>query len=251
MGGSVIVGCTQGIGAAVVRRLANEPWAGQLTLADIDAEGAETLAAELRDVGVDARAVPVDVRSQASVDALVEAAPDAERLAIVAGVFDAAPSLEVSRDEFERILSVNQVGAFFVAQGFARQMVRRGRGAICAVGSIAARMPRMRQAAYSSSKAGMRQALRVLALETVPAGVRINFVAPGPTDTPMVRQLTRDHPNVVLERGSPEAFRPPVPDGRIAKAEEIAAAVAFLLSDDAAHIAFHDLYIDGGESLGL
>ncbi len=250
-GTTIVVGSAQGIGAAVARRLAHESWAGSLLLADVEVQGAETVAAELRDEGVDARAVHVDLRSQESVEALVAAAPNAYRLAIVAGVFAAAPSLEVDRAEFERILSVNLVGVYFVAQGFARQMVKRGSGSICAVGSIASRMPRMRQAAYSASKAGMRQALRVLALETVPAGVRINFVAPGPTDTPMMRQLTRDHPRIDLGEGSPEAFRPPVPDRRVATPAEIAAAVAFLLSPDADHIAFHDLYVDGGESLGL
>ncbi len=251
VGTTVIVGASQGIGEAVVRRLAREHWAGSLLLADLDLEGAETVAAELRGEGVNADAVRVDIRDPKSVDAMVAAAPDADRVAIVAGVFAAASSLDVDRAEFERILGVNLVGVYFVAQGFARQMVRRGSGSICAVGSIAARMPRMRQAAYSASKAGMRQALRVLALETVPAGVRINFVAPGPTDTPMMRQLSRDHPTIDLAKGSPEAFRPPVPDRRVGTPADIAAAVAFLLSPDADHIAFHDLYVDGGESLGL
>ena len=250
-GTTVVVGSAQGIGEAVARRLARADWAGSLVLADLDFKGAEAVAADLRNAGFEARAAPVDLRLPESVDALVAAAPGADRVAIVAGIFAAAPSLDVDRAEFERVLSVNLVGVYFVAQAFAKEMVKRGAGSICAVGSIAARMPRMRQAAYSASKAGMRQALRVLALETVPAGVRINFVAPGPTDTPMMRQLTRDHPHVDLAMGSPGAFRPPVPDRRVASSDEIASAVAFLLSPDADHIALHDLYVDGGETLGL
>lgn len=248
---TVIVGSAQGIGEAVARRLATEDWSGPLLLGDVDLDRAEAVAADLRRGGAEARAAAIDLRSPESINAFVAAAPDAERVAIVAGVFAAASSLEVDRAEFDRILDVNLVGVFFVAQGFARHMVERRSGAICAVGSIAARMPRMRQAAYAASKAGMRQALRVLALETVPVGVRINLVSPGPTDTPMMRQLSKDHPNVDLRTGSPDAFRPPVPDRRVARPEEIAAAVAFLLSPDADHIAFHDLYVDGGESLGL
>jgi NAD(P)-dependent dehydrogenase (short-subunit alcohol dehydrogenase family) len=248
---TVVVGAAQGIGEAVARRLAQEDWSGTLVLGDVDVERARSVAADLRGQGVDAVAHAIDVRSPESIESFLAAASDAERVAIVAGIFSAASSLEVERPEFERILDVNLVGAFYVAQGFARQMVARRSGAICAVGSIAARVPRMRQAAYAASKAGMRQALRVLALETVPSGVRINFVAPGPTDTPMMRQLSKDHPNVDLRIGSPEAFRPPVPDGRVATPADIAAAVAFLLSPDADHIAMHDLFVDGGESLGL
>jgi 2,3-dihydro-2,3-dihydroxybenzoate dehydrogenase len=170
----------------------------------------------------------------------------------VAGIFAASPASETTRDEFDRILAVNLVGDFLVAQAYAREMVRRGRGAIVGVTSIASRIPRMRQAAYAASKAGLRQALRVLAMETVPHGVRINTVSPGPTDTPMMRSLAADHATVDdLAAGSPEAFRPRVPAGRVARPDQVAAAVAFLLSPDAEHIAFHDLYVDGGESLGV
>ena len=117
-----------------------------------------------------------------------------------------SPSLEVTRADLERILSVNTFGTFMVAQGYAREMVERGEGSIVAIGSIAARMPRMRQAAYCASKAAMRQALRVLALETVPRGVRINFVAPGPADTEMMRALQQDHSMADLWRGTPDGF---------------------------------------------
>lgn len=158
------------------------------------------------------------------------------RAALVAGVFAASSSLGVDRATFDRILAVNLTGTFFVAQALARVMVEAGTGAICAVGLIAARMPRMRQAAYVASKAGMRHAA-TLAMETVPLGVRINFVASGPTDTEMMRELSQDHSGVELAAGSPEALRPPIPSGRVASTQDIAEAVAFLLSDAAAHIA--------------
>lgn len=248
---TVVVGAARGIGEAVARRLAFEPWAGKVVLADLLLEETSAVAADLASKGRQVEALPVDLRSDASIAALVERTREADRVAIVAGVFKATPSLEVERAEMERILSVNLLGTFMVAQAYARQMVERGEGSICAIGSIAARMPRMRQAAYCASKAGMRQALRVLALETVPRGVRINFVAPGPTDTPMMRDLQQDHSMDDLWQGSPDAYRPRIPDRRVAVPQDIAAAVAFLLSPNAAHIAFHDLYVDGGESLGL
>ncbi len=250
-GTTVVVGAAQGIGEAIARRLAREPWTERLVIADIRGELVEALAADLRAQGHTVDAFEVDVTDDASIAALVAASREAERVAVVAGIFMAAPSLETTRDDFARILGVNLVGNFLVAQAYAREMVPRGHGAIVGVASIASRIPRMRQAAYSASKAGLRQALRVLAMETVPLGVRINTVSPGPTDTPMMRTLAADHGSVDdLAVGSPEAFRPRVPDGRVARPEQVAAATAYLLSPDAEHVAFHDLHVDGGESLG-
>lgn len=251
-GTTVIVGAAQGIGAAVARRLAVSGEADRLVLADIRADATETLAAELRSVAaIDVTTRGVDISSHQAILDLVEATPDARHLAIVAGIFRTSPSLETTWAEFETVLNVNLLGTFFVAQAFAGQMIANGGGSIVAVCSIAARMPRMRQAAYSASKAGMRQALRVLAMETVPLGVRVNFVSPGPTDTPMMRDLAADHDFDDLALGSTDALRPRIPSGRVASPDDVARCVAFLLSDAAAHVAFHDLYVDGGESLGL
>lgn len=248
---TVVVGAAQGIGENIARHLATTPWTERLVLADLNEPLAEAVAADLRAQGVNAEARGVDITDDASTRALVDATADAERVAIVAGVFVARPSLETTRADFDRILGVNLVGNFFVGQAYAQRMVERGSGSIVAVASIAARMPRMRQAAYSASKAGMRQALRVLAMETVPHGVRINFVSPGPTESPMMTQLAADHPIDDLAHGSPDAFRPRIPDGRVGRGLDVGRAVAFLLGPESGHVAMADLYVDGGESLGL
>ncbi|MCU1420574.1 MAG: hypothetical protein JWN36_225 [Microbacteriaceae bacterium] len=245
---TVIVGASQGIGAVVARTLAQE---NPVVLADIDLAGARKLAEQLVSEGLDARAVHVNVTDTGSVADLVAATPGASRLAIVAGAFLATPSLEATPEEFARILGVNLIGAFDVARQYSAAMIGNGGGAIVAIGSIAARMPRMRQAAYSASKAGMRQALRVLGMEVRGQGVRINFVAPGPTETPMMAELAADHTGVQLWEGELATFRPRIPDGRVAQPQDVANAIEFLLSDKAAHITLHDLYVDGGESLGL
>lgn len=253
MGGTtVVVGAAQGIGDQVARRLAVEPWTDRMVVADIRTDLVERLAAELSAAGMPTVARTVDVTDPDSIASLADDTRDAERLAVVAGIFRASPALDTSWAEFQEVLGVNLLGNFFVAQAYARYMVARGSGAIVGVASIAARMPRMRQAAYSASKAGMRQALRVLAMETVPFGVRINTVSPGPTDSPMMRSLAADHASVDdLATGSPEAFRPRIPDGHVARSEHVAAAVAWLLSPDSAHVSFHDLQVDGGETLGI
>jgi 2,3-dihydro-2,3-dihydroxybenzoate dehydrogenase len=248
---TVVVGAAQGIGAAIARELATRPETGRLVLADLQDGPTQAVANELRSLGHDVDAVTADITDASSIDALVASSEGATRVALVAGVFQAKPSIDVDRDDFLRILGVNLIGTYLVAQAYARAMGQAGGGSICAIGSIAARMPRLRQAAYCASKAGMRQALRVLGLEVIALGVRINFVAPGPTATEMMAALSGDHDNSDLWRGSPEAFRPPIPDRRVGVPADVAKAVAFLLSDDAEHITLHDLYVDGGESLGL
>jgi 2,3-dihydro-2,3-dihydroxybenzoate dehydrogenase len=249
---TVVVGAAQGIGATVARRLAADPELGRLVVADVRLDPLERLAAELTSAGVAVEAVQTDITSAASIDELLAKSEAATRVALVAGVFQAKPSDEVTADDLAAILGVNLIGTFLVAQAYAKTMISGGQGgAICAVGSIAARMPRMRQAAYCASKAGMRQALRVLGMEVLGRGVRINFVAPGPTATEMMAALSGDHGQEELWLGSPAALRPPIPDRRVGLPEDVASAVAFLLSDEASHIALHDLYVDGGESLGL
>jgi 2,3-dihydro-2,3-dihydroxybenzoate dehydrogenase len=248
---AVVVGGGRGIGRAVACELAGDEAVSALVVADIDLEMAQETAA-LASVDTDATAVHVDLSDPASVERLFEQTRDADRVAIVAAVFTTTPTLELSREEFERVLRVNAVGCFHVAQLYAGAMAAAGGGAVVGIASIAARMPRMRQAAYAASKAAMRQALRVLAMEVAGDGVRINTVSPGPTDTPMMRQLASDHRSVDdLAEGSAAALRPRIPAGRVATPEDVAAAVRFMLSPAAAHIVMQDLVVDGGELLGM
>ena len=249
-GTTVVVGAAQGIGAGIARRLAEESWTSRLVLADLKPEKCRELASELD--GIETEVHGVDIADQGQVTALVEETADAARVAIAAGTFAPAPAIEVERDQFARIIDVNLVGVFFVAQAYARTMAERGSGAIVGIASIAARMPRMRQAAYCASKAGMRQGLRVLGMEVSPLGVRVNTVSPGATDTPMMRALAADHANVDdLARGSLEAMRPRIPGGRVATPADVAGVVSFLLAPGSEHIRLQDVVVDGGELLGM
>jgi 2,3-dihydro-2,3-dihydroxybenzoate dehydrogenase len=251
-GTTVVVGAARGIGAGIAERLARASWTERIVLADIEGGSVEEVAARIRSDGVSSEGRHVDVTSADQVAELIESTASAQRVAIVAGIFEPSPALELSEESFRRIVDVNLFGAFFVAQGYARAMAENGGGSIVGVASIAARMPRMRQAAYCASKAGMRQALRVLGMEAAEHGVRINTVSPGATDTPMMRSLAGDHPSVDhLAHGSREAMRPRIPDGRVATTADVAEAVAFLLSPQASHIVLEDLVVDGGELLGM
>ncbi|MET0126975.1 MAG: SDR family oxidoreductase [Solirubrobacterales bacterium] len=251
-GTTVVVGAAQGIGAGIARRMAAESWTTKLVLADIKLDGVEEIAGELGGGEAEVEGMAVDIADAGAVDELVAASAEAERVVFAAGLFAPAPALEVEREEFARIFEVNTEGVFFVAQAYARAMAERGHGAIVGVASIAARMPRMRQTAYCSSKAGMRQALRVLGMEVAPLGVRVNTVSPGPTDTPMMRALAADHSSVDdLAHGSIEAMRPRIPNGRVARPEDVAAVVSFLLAPGSEHVMLEDIVVDGGELLGM
>lgn len=251
-GTTVVVGAARGIGAAVAERLAAAEWTERILLADLDPE-VERVAEAIGAAGTAAEAHLIDITDPAQVEALLALAPDASRLAIVSGVFEPAPALEVTPESFRRIVEVNLFGAFFLAQAYGRAMVAAGGGAIVGVASIAARMPRMRQVAYCASKAGVRQALRVLGMEVAGDGVRVNTVSPGATDTPMMRSLVGDHPDVSgnLAQGSLDSMRPRIPDGRVATPADVAGGVDYLLSPAAAHLVLQDLVIDGGELLGM
>lgn len=223
-----------------------------MLLADIDGEQVDDLARSLAANGIDVKGARADVSDPESVLALVEQSRAAAKVAIAAGIFRASPSLTTPVAEFEDVLGVNTIGCFHVAQQYAAAMADNGGGAIVGVASIAARMPRMRQAAYSASKAALRQALRVLAMEVAARGVRINTVSPGPTDTEMMRQLAGDHSSVDdLADGSLDALRPRIPSGHVASVADIAAVVAFLLSPASRHVVMGDIVVDGGELLGM
>ena len=251
-GTTVVVGAAQGIGAQIARRLAGEEWTSRLVLADLRLDGCRALASELAANELQAEALEVDVTDREQVAALVGASADAERLVIASGAF--APGAG-TRGRARRVRADHRRqpdGRLLRRAGLRAGDGRRGSGAIVAVASIAARMPRMRQAAYCASKAGMRQGLRVLGMEVAPLGVRVNTVSPGATDTPMMRALAADHANVDdLAHGSLEAMRPRIPGGRVARPEDVANVVSFLLAPSSEHILLQDVVVDGGELLGM
>lgn len=249
---TVVVGAASGIGRAIAEELAVAYPKQSLLLADIDGEQVRAVAKTLAADGIDVAAATVDVSDPDSVAALLAQSRSADKLAIAAGIFRASSALTTLVTEFEEVMRVNTIGCFHVAQQYAVAMAENSGGSIVAVASIAARMPRMRQAAYSASKAALRQALRVLAMEVAGEGVRINTVSPGATDTEMMRQLASDHSSVAdLAEGSLDALRPKIPTGRVATAADIAAVVSFLLSPASRHVVMGDIVVDGGELLGM
>ena len=190
-------------------------------------------------------AVQCDVRSGESVDAAFTAVEETlgpvEIVVSNAGVTRDGLLLKMSEESFTEVLDANLTAAFRVAKRASKGMIRARHGRIIFVGSVVALLGSAGQANYAASKAGLVGLARSLAREFASRSITVNVVAPGPVETEMTAALG---PERLAELSAA------VPLSRIASADEIAAAIAFLASDDAAYITGAVLPVDGGLGMG-
>ena len=233
----IVTGAAQGIGEACARRFARER--AQVVIADVaDARG-QALAAELG-----ATYQHCDVGDKAQVDALVaQVLRQHGRIDVLvnnAGIFRAAPFLEVSEADFDAVLRVNLKGAFLVGQAVARAMAAAGRGAIVNMSSVNSVLAIPDIASYNVSKGGINQLTRAMALALADKGVRVNAVGPGTIATELAAKavLTSDEArNKIMMR---------TPIKRLGEPGEVADVVAFLASDAASYMTGEIVMVDGG-----
>ncbi len=245
-----VTGAAQGIGEAVARKLHS---AGMIVgLADVDGERLANLAKKLGD-NVLTRSLDVTDGDAVEdfVDEIEKSLGPIDHLAHVVGIQRFGMITEFSEDDFDATFDTNVKGTFLVTKAVAKRMLPREQGSIVAVASTAARTPRIKQGAYCASKAAMAQMMTVLGLELGPHNIRVNCVSPGVTNTGMVQRLMATMPNTdVITRGDLDSFRVGVPLGRVARSEELADVVAFLLSDHSSYLTMQDIVVDGGGALG-
>ncbi|WP_320783978.1 2,3-dihydro-2,3-dihydroxybenzoate dehydrogenase [Streptomyces sp. CRN 30] len=251
---ALVTGAAGGIGEAVVRLLAGR--GAEVAAVDLDGARVSALAERSRAEGAKVTAFTADVTSSAAVDRLVDEVEHrigpVLHLVNAAGVLRTGRAHALSDEDWNATLAVNATGVFHVSRAVANRMVPRRRGAIVTVASNAAGTARADMAAYAASKAAATAYTKCLGLEVAHAGIRCNVVAPGSTDTPMLRGMHTDGAAVAASvAGSPEQFRVGIPLGKVARPEDIARTVAFLLSEDAGHITMHELTVDGGATLGV
>ena len=150
------------------------------------------------------------------------------------------PFLDSRPETWDRVLAINLRGPIAVTRAVLESMVERGAGRIVSVASDAGRVGSSGEAVYSGAKAGIMGFSRTIAREVAARGINVNTVCPGPTNTPLLRSMAETNPKLIA------ALSRAVPFGRPAEPAEIAAAVAFLASDDAAFITGQTLSVSGG-----
>lgn len=237
-----VTGAASGIGRACAQRLAAEGAA--VVVADIDASGAEKWAAELRDADAVARAVSVDVADPASVEAAIEFTRmefgGLDFAVNNAGVgAEPEPVGRLSIEGWQRVIGVNLSGVFYCMRFEIPLMVERGGGSIVNISSVMGTVASPTASAYVASKHGVVGLSKAAALEYGAEGIRVNALGPGYMVAPVRGQKVRD-PDAGASLSRLHAL------GRLGEHHEIAAAVAFLLSDEASFITGTLQLVDGG-----
>ncbi|CAM4460758.1 2,3-dihydro-2,3-dihydroxybenzoate dehydrogenase [Paenibacillus tarimensis] len=250
---AVVTGAARGIGEAVVRSMAEHGCT--VAALDINTSLLNRLVKELHASNLAAAGYTVDVCDHAAVEQVVEGIENQlgpiDILVNVAGILRIGSAVSLTDEDWESSFAVNATGVFCMSRSVARRMIPRKRGSIITIGSNAASVPRLRMSAYAASKAAAVQYTKTLALELAEHHIRCNVVSPGSTQTDMQWSLWDgpDSEQAVIS-GSREAFRVGIPLQRLADPADIADAVIFLASDRSKHITMHNLYVDGGASLG-
>ena len=240
---AVVSGAGSGMGLAISCRLARQGHG--VALLDLSADAVEELAAELRSEGASTVAVGVDVSDRAAVDdALARARTELGPIAVMvtsAGIDKFERFTEISVESWDRMLAVNLTGTFHCVQAAVPDMLEAQWGRIVTISSSSAQSGAARMAHYVASKGGVLGFTKALALELAPYGITVNTIPPGFIDTAMTRRAESrgDLPNL-------EAVIARTPVRRAGTADDIAAACAFLCSDDAGYITGQAINVNGG-----
>jgi 3-oxoacyl-[acyl-carrier protein] reductase len=233
---ALVTGAAPGVGRAIAERLHADGF--RVVMADI---AADTNAAVAQQLGEHAEAVTVDVRdTEAAVSVVDDAIRRHGHLDVLvnnAAIANGTALWDVTMSEWDDVLATNLRSTFVLSRAAAAHMRDRGSGRIVNLASLAALAARPSGVHYSASKAGIVALTRVFAAELAPHSVTVNAIAPGPTDTPMVRAVGPEVQAKIVAA---------IPVGRICSPDEIASLAAFLISDCAGFITGATYDINGG-----
>ena len=240
---ALVTGGSSGIGFATCLAFARE--GARVVIADISAEGGEKAERMIKEAGGEGTFVKTDVSRAAEVEALVKRAVEsygrldyAFNNAGIEGTM--ASTVDCTEENWDRTIDINLKGVWLCMKYEIPQMLRRGKGAIVNMASVAGLVGSPNSPAYCASKGGVIQLTRTAALEYATAGIRINAVCPGAIRTPMIERVIAAQPDMR------EALATMHPIGRMGEPEEIAEAVIWLCSPAASFVTGQALAIDGG-----
>jgi NAD(P)-dependent dehydrogenase (short-subunit alcohol dehydrogenase family) len=241
---AVVTGGASGLGAAFARGLAGA--GATVVVADINTELAAGVAAEIEAAGGRAETRSVDVTDVPAVNAFADALVDAhgrvDVLVNSAGAAHRSPIEDFGEDAYDRILALNLKGTYFMSQAIGRKMIAQGKGSIVNIASIGGFIAYPHSSAYLASKGGVVQTTRSFALEWIGHGVRVNAIAPGLCETPLLKKA-------LLESGSSSTtdfIQHRMLRDQLIQPDELVAAVIFLAGDGAAKVTGHTLAVDDG-----
>ena len=251
---ALITGASSGIGQAIAIRLAQEGCNIAINYRkspegaeDTEEQAMQKACGQVENCGVQSLLIQGDVSQEADIIDMVNAVIDQfgslDILINNAGIQTERASHEIPTDEFDRVIAVNLRGAYLCARETIKRLLAQQRsGVIINISSVHEIIPRPSYVSYSISKGGMGNLTKTLALEYANRGIRVNAIAPGATITPINEAWTDDPEQKAIVESH-------IPMGRAGTSEEMAAAVAFLVSDEASYITGQTLFIDGGLTL--
>jgi 2-hydroxycyclohexanecarboxyl-CoA dehydrogenase len=235
----MVTGAARGIGFAIATRFAEE--GAKVAIADLDAGGAAEAA---RKIGENAIGVRVDVTDTASIRAgvasIVEQLGAIDVLVNNAGWDKVEPFVKSEEATWDKVLAINLRGPIACARAVLDGMIERRSGKIVSIASDAGRVGSTGEAVYSGAKAGIIGFSKTLAREVARHGINVNVVCPGPTNTPLFQEISGGNERLAT------ALRQAIPLGRLGEPQDLAGAVAFLASDDAAFVTGQTLSVSGG-----
>jgi NAD(P)-dependent dehydrogenase (short-subunit alcohol dehydrogenase family) len=239
---ALITGGGSGLGAAWAAGLAAH--GVYVAVADVDLEAAREVAESINELGGRAQATELDVTDAAAVDRVVdELAAETKRLDVVinsAGAGFRSPAEDFPEDRFDRIIELNLKGTFLVCQAAGRRMLEQGEGSLINVASIGGLVAYPQASAYISSKGGVVQLTKALALEWADRGVRVNAIAPGLAATPLVSGLNQS------TTATTDFIRDRLLTGRLLAAPDLVGAALFLASEGARRVTGQVIAVDEG-----
>ena len=239
---AIVTGAARGIGKAIAEGLAKE--GATVVVADLLEDLAKETAQEIKNSGGQAIPLKIDITDskqvKAAIEQVIKQCGKIDVLVNNAGWDKVEPFVQSTEETWDKVIAINLKGPVIVTRAVLDNMIQNKYGRIVNIASDAGRVGSSGEAVYSACKGGIISFSKTLARELVRYNIAVNSVAPGPTETPLVALTMKENPKIV------EALKAAIPMRRLAKSEEIAAAVLFFASDDASFITGQVLSVSGG-----